>query len=114
MSTNDRCAVRRCRHPRSAHVPETVNYISIGGFPASFEAHGACTQAGCTCKQFSMVNSLQPTRPCKRCGEEFLAEGNKRVCPDCYGERSGEPADVFTAFNRFARDYVAAAQESTS
>lgn len=113
MSANDRCAVRRCRHPRSAHVPETVNYISIGGEARSFTAHGRCTQHGCTCNGFSMVNSLQPTRPCKRCGEEFLAEFGPGICPDCRGERAEEPMDAFDAFDHFARDLVAAAQEKS-
>lgn len=113
MSANDRCAVRRCRHPRSAHVPQTVDYVSIGGDALSFVAHGRCTKPGCTCTHFSMVNSLQPTRPCKRCGEEFLAQGRARVCPECAGSRETDTEDVFAAFNRLSRDFVAAAQETS-
>lgn len=104
MSAADRCAVRRCRHTRDSHVPETVHYTAIGGFPASFEAHGLCTVSGCTCSGFTMMNSLQPTRPCRRCNEEFVPHGGERTCPDCCGERRNEPADAVTAFERAASE----------
>lgn len=99
MSAKDACAVRRCRHARDSHIPETVNYTSIDGRELSFVAHGRCTEPGCTCNGFSMVNSLQPTRPCTRCGEEFLAEPSKTLCPECAKPGNGRRS----AYDREAR-----------
>lgn len=95
MSASDVCQVRRCRHTRAEHKAEIVNYIRQDGQPGSFEAHGACTAKGCTCTGFSMVNSLQATVPCRKCGEEFLPGGRHRLCPECRKtRRSPRVADV--------------------
>jgi hypothetical protein len=95
MSATDQCQVRRCRHARAEHKAETVHYTRQDGKPGSFVGYFACTVPGCTCEGFSMFNALQPTIPCRKCGEEFLPGGRHRLCPECRKtRRSFRVADV--------------------
>lgn len=90
MSATDQCQVRRCRHAREHHVAGVLHYTRTDGQPGSFDTWGACTVLGCTCTGFTMMNGLQPTRPCRKCGEEFVPGGGHRLCPDCRHPRMRE------------------------
>jgi hypothetical protein len=99
MSADDQCQVRRCRHTREQHERSTVHYTRQDGKPGLFEASGACTVPGCACSGFTMMNGLQPTRPCAKCGEEFLAVPKRRLCPDCREDRRTREPDVLDFIN---------------